>query len=170
MSIRPVLAGALLTTAAATATALSASPAGAATGAPTTTVEKGVVIECTGHVGGQDVYVSLYENNRYANVVQVNIGEDGASRQVRDIVRGGRARAGVRIDGSLARVAGAVRATGRRSAVHEEMDDAGQHIVTDGTHRALRTRLHLSFRSERSRLTCENSFRYRLRVTKTPIV
>jgi len=169
MSIRPLLAGAILATAAATATTLSAGPASATTGTPTTTVEKGVVIECTGRLGGQDVYVSLYENNRYTNVVQVNVGEDGASREVRDVVRAGRARAAVRVDGSVARVTGAVRASGRRTAVHEETDDAGQHIVSEGTHRALRTRLRIAFRGEWSRLACDNAFRYRLRVTKTPI-
>ena len=169
MSLRPVLTGALLAVAA-TAAPLATDPATASAGTSTTTVEKGVVIECTGRLGGQDVYVSLYENNRYANVVQVGVGEDGASREVRDIVRAGRARAGVRIDGSAARVTGRVRATGTRSAVHEEMDDAGQHIVSEGTHRALRTRLHVSFRGETSRLACGNAFRYRLRVTKTPIV
>ena len=170
MSIRPVLAGSLLATAAAIATATLAAPASATTGTPTTTVEKGVVIECTGRVGGQDAYVSLYENNRHGNVVQVNVGDGGAAREVRDIVRAGRARAAVRIDGSSARVTGTVRATGRRSAVHEEIDDAGEHIVSEGTHRALRTRLRISFRGETSRLACDNAFRYRLRVTRTTIV
>ena len=168
MPIRPTLvAGALLATAA-TLTSTPATTANAAT-APTTTVEKGVVIECTGHLDGQDVYVSLYENNRYSNVVQVNVGEVGSSREVRDIVRAGRVRAALRIDGSIARVAGSVSVTGRPTRVHEELDDAGQHIVSDGTHRALSTRLRVSFRGERSRLTCDNAFRYRLRVTKTPV-
>ena len=164
MSIRPLLAGTLLAAAAATL------PSAAGATASTTTVEKGIVIECTGSLDGQDVYVSLYENNRYANVVQVNIGETGASREPRDIVRGGRARTSVVVDGATARVAGTVEVTGRTTPVHEEMDDAGQHIVTDGTHRALRTRLRLSYDGSRTRLTCDNAFRYRLRVTRTPIV
>ena len=164
MSIRPaIVAGALLATAAATFTS---SPATAAT----TTVEKGVVIECTGLLDGQDVYVSLYENNRYTNVVQVNVGEDGASREVRDIVRAGRVRAAVAVDGDTARVTGTVKVTGQPTRVHEEIDDAGQHIVSDGTHRAISTRLRVAFRGERTRLTCDNAFRYRLRVTKTPSV
>jgi hypothetical protein len=165
MSIRPVIAAGALLTAGAAAT-LTSSPATAAT----TTVEKGVVIECTGHLGGQDVYVSLYENNRYVNVVQVNVGDDGASREVRDIVRAGRVRAAVRVDGANARVTGTVRVTGRPTRVHEEIDDAGQHIVSDGTHRSLSTRLRVAFRGDRARLTCDNAFRYRLRVTKKPSV
>src|SRR4051812_1938542 len=112
MSLRPVLAGSLLATSAAIATATLAAtlaaPASATTGTSTTTVEKGVVVECTGRVGGQDAYVSLYENNRHGNVVQVNVGDGGAAREVRDIVRAGRARAAVRIDGSSARVTGTV--------------------------------------------------------------
>jgi hypothetical protein len=166
MSIRPaIVAGALLTTAAATLTSI---PATAAVSTAATTVEKGVVIECTGRLDGQDVYVSLYENNRYANVVQVNVGEDGGSHEVGDIVHAGRVRAAVTIAGDTARVAGTVALTGDRTHVHEEIDDAGQHIVSDGTHRALSTRLRVSFQGEKAPLTCDNAFRYRLRVTKTP--
>lgn len=167
MSIRPAtVAGALL---AASAT-LTIVPTAATAAATTTSVEKGVVIECSGRVGGQPVYVSLYENSRYVNVVQVNVGDDGASREARDIVRAGRVRTAVRIGDATARVTGVVRVTGRPTRVHDEQDDAGQHIVSDGTHRALSTRLRLSFGGQRARLTCDNAFRYRLRVTKTDVV
>ena len=164
MSIRPaIVAGALLST-------LTALPASATAATPATTVEKGVVIECTGALAGRPVYVSLYENNRYVNVVQVDVGDDGASREVRDIVRAGRVRTSVAIGDDVARVAGTVAVTGRPTRVHEEQDDAGQHILSDGTHRALSTRLRVSFQGERTRLACDNAFRYRLRVTKTPSV
>jgi len=171
MSIRPAtVAGALLAASATLTIVPTTISAAAAAPASTTSVEKGVVIECSGRVGGQPVYVSLYENSRYVNVVQVNVGDDGASRQARDIVRAGRVRAAVRIGDTTARVTGAVRVTGRPTRVHEVQDDAGQHIVSDGTHRALSTRLRLSFGGDVTRLTCDNAFRYRLRVTKTDVV
>lgn len=164
MSFRPtIVAGALLTT----GLALAATPTAHAA---TTTVERGIVVECTTEIGGQPAYVSLYENNRYANVVQVNIGEEGASRQPADIARAGRVRTGVTVAGSRARVTGTVAVTGPATRVHEEQDDAGQHLVMDGTHRALTTRLTLSYRGEQAPLTCETAFRYRLRVTRTPSV
>ncbi|GAA1975922.1 hypothetical protein GCM10009798_41470 [Nocardioides panacihumi] len=167
MSIRPAtVAGALL----AASASLTLLPTTATAAASTTSVEKGVVIECSGQVGGRSVYVSLYENSRYVNVVQVNVGDDGASREVHDIVRAGRVRAAVRIGDSTARVTGVVRLTGRPTRVHDEQDDAGQHIVSDGTHRALATRLRLSLNGDKARLTCDNAFRYRLRVTRTDVV
>lgn len=171
MPIRPATAGTLLTatvTAGLAAAVLAVPAARAAT--PTSTTEKGLVIECTTRIGGAPAYVSLYENNRFADVAQVAIGEAGGSREVDRIAVGRNVRTAVRVAGARARVTGTLRVTGAPTPVHEEHDDAGQHIVVDGTHRAITARLRLSYRGDTARLDCDNAFRYRLRVTRTPVV
>lgn len=141
---------------------------------PITTTERGVVLECTGSRHGLDAYVSLYENNRYGNVVQVILDDDparAASREPRDILSAGEVRTGVRIGEHRARIRGTAHRVpvSQRTPVHEEMDDAGQHIVVDGFHRRLVNDLVLRYDGTRVPLTCDPAFAYRLTVTKTDI-
>lgn len=155
--------------AAATAIAGLGSPA---TAAPTTetTHERGVVIECGGTYAGQDVFVSVYENNTFANVFQVVVGDDGLgkSRESEDgFVSGGKVRASLKLDGKKVVVSGTAKRVGPRTPVHEEHDDAGQHIVVDGFHRALRTDLDMTWKGSRIDLDCGEAFFYKLKVTKT---
>jgi hypothetical protein len=51
--------------------------------------------------------------------------------------------------------------------VHEEYDDAGQHIVADGFHRRLAHDLVLRYDGITVPLDCAPAFYYSLNVTKT---
>jgi hypothetical protein len=136
-------------------------------------VQRGFVVECTGRLSGRPVHASLYENDSAVNVVEVGIGAAGAAREVADIAdlaHGGRVRAAVRLDGARARITGTLRVTGRPTRIRQEQDDAGQHIVAAGRHRAITAALRISFRGDTTRLECANAFQYRLRVTTTPTV
>jgi len=57
----------------------------------------------------------------------------------------------------------------KRTPVHEEYDDAGQHITVDGYHRKLAKDLTLTWRHRTVQLSCDNAFFYDLQVTKEPI-
>ncbi|MGY2703595.1 MULTISPECIES: hypothetical protein [unclassified Nocardioides] len=141
----------------------------------TTTHERGIVVECSGTVQGRDVYASLYENNHFANVLQVLIGDDaqqvGGSRQDRDgFLGGGRVTAAMKVGGSRALISGTARKVGRNTPVHDEYDDAGQHITADGTHRLLDTDLDLTWRGRTVPLDCDTAFAYRLVVVRESTV
>ena len=152
--------------------AAAAAPAHA--GATTTTTERGNVIECTGTIDGRPVYASVYENDTYANVVQVLIGGDddqvGNSREDADgFLDHQKVYASLRVGGKKAVVSGSAVRVGRRIPVHEQYDDAGQLITVDGIHRRLRTDLELAWGKKTAPLTCDNAFFYRLQVTKEDI-
>jgi hypothetical protein len=140
--------------------------------APQPVVEKGVVLECTGEAEGLSAYVNLYENDTYSNYLQVVLDDDperAASREPRDILRAGKVRAGIRVAGKRARIVGTATRVGLRTRVHEEIDDAGQHVVMHGYHRRLAHRLVLRYDGATVPLRCAPAFFYRLKVTKTPI-
>lgn len=158
------------------ALALGQSPATAlaADGATKTHRERGIVMECRGDLGGAAVYASLYENDRYGNVLQVVLGDpddgNGRSKRVkRPILADGKVRASITIDGAKARIRGTAAKVGRKRAVHEELDDAGYHVVNQGTHRRLRSDLVLAYRGDVVDLSCDPAFAYALKVTRTPI-
>lgn len=134
--------------------------------------EKGIVLECTGSVPGLEAYVDLYENNRYANYFQVILNQDPAlasSREPADLWHGKKVRGSVRVDGHRARVTGTASKVGGPFQVHEEYDDAGQHVVAHGTHQRLRNRLVLRYAGAVVPLICDPAFFYKLDVTKTDI-
>ena len=140
----------------------------------TTTHEIGNVIECTGTIRGKAVYASLYENNTYANVIQVVIGQDGdqlgGSREVADgFIDQKQVHGSVRVGGKRAVIDGYASRHGKRKPIHEEYDDAGQHITVDGYHRKLATDLTLTWRHRTTRLDCGTAFFYNLQVTKEDI-
>lgn len=140
---------------------------------PTTTHEHGIVVECTGTFRGQDVYTSVYENNTVKNVVQVVVGDDGlgASRESARAFKVGRdVHAAVKLAGKRAVIDGTARIVGRETAVHEEHDDAGQHITVDGTHRRIVSDLTLTWKQRTIPLTCDNAFAYDLQVTRESTV
>jgi len=141
-------------------------------GPPTTERERGIVLECTGEADGLAVYASLYENDKYVNVLQVVLGEDGngKSKQVeRNFLVDGKVRARITIDGAKAKIRGTAELVGKKTPVHEEHDDAGYLITVDGTHRRLATDLVLTYDGARVPLTCDPGFRYDLMVTKEQI-
>jgi hypothetical protein len=136
------------------------------------TTEKGIVLECIGETRGLSAYVNLYENNAYTNYVQVILNDKpglAASREPKDIWADGVVRTSVTIKGQKAKIVGSASKYGTRSPVHEEIDDAGQHIVSDGWHRQLEHDLTLKYGGTAVDLTCAPAFFYKLEVTKTPI-
>ena len=144
----------------------------ASTTATTTTQERGIVIECSGKLGGKAVWTSLYENDQYVNVIQVVIGDDGTgnSREVeKGFLEDGKVRGSVRVAGTRALITGTAHRVGDRIAVHEEHDDAGQLITVDGFHRRLATDLVLKYGTRTRPLTCDPAFFFNLQVTKEDI-
>jgi hypothetical protein len=140
---------------------------------PSTTHEHGIVVECTGTFRGQDVWTSVYENNTVKNVVQVVVGDEGlgASRESAKPFKVGRdVRATLTLAGKRVLIDGTARAVGRPTAVHEEHDDAGQHITVDGTHRRLVTDLTMTWKRHTVPLTCDDAFVYDLQVTRESVV
>lgn len=137
-------------------------------------LEKGVVIECTSAAPALDAYVSMYDNSRYVNVLQVVIGDpdQGMGNSAESPTRFVRARQAfgqVDVGGEVATVTGSAVRTGPKSRVREEYDDAGQLIVTRGWHRRLRTDLSLAYGDVTVPLTCDTAFAYHLHVTRTPV-
>ncbi|WP_300642746.1 hypothetical protein [Nocardioides sp.] len=154
-------------------------PTGTPTSEPTeptseTTQEKGVLIECAGTWKGQPAMVSVYENRTYGNELVVAVGaEDAESFWITDpegrMVRRGELQQEGRMDGKRVVLAGRVVRDGEPVEVHEEREDAGQHIVVDGVHKPLAADLVLTWKKRNADLDCDNAFRYDLTVTKTPI-
>ena len=156
---------------AAPATALTTSAEQATT---TTTHEVGNVIECTGTIRGRAVWASLYENNTVKDVIQVVIGDGdnqvGNSREVTDgFIHEKQVHGSLKVGGKKAVIDGYASRHGKRKPVHEEYDDAGQHITVDGFHKPLATDLTLTWRQRTVQLTCDNAFHYDLQVTKEDI-
>lgn len=143
-----------------------------ATAVPETRTERGVVLECSGTLGGRPVHASIYENDTYGNVLSIAIGdpERGGAVNGKDTTAslwsGRTVRAGVKVAGRRAVVSGSARPVGGRRPVHDEFDDAGQHVVADGYHRRLRTDLVLTHGRRTTPLTCDSAFLYDLTVTK----
>jgi len=112
------------------ATALAGAPAHAAS--PQWKSERGIVLECLGEAHGLQVWTSVYENQRYGNVVQVVIGDpddgNGSSKNTDDkFVVDGVVKASVKVDGKRALIEGVVQRHGARTKVYEEYEDAGFH-------------------------------------------
>ena len=175
MSTHRILTAAFLTSA-----ALMAAPAPASAmqaddfDTPTTERERGIVLECRGETDGLAAYASLYENDRYGNVLQVVLGDpddgNGRSKEVgHRFLVDGNVRGAITIDGAKARIRGTADKVGRKKQVHEVHDDAGYLITVDGTHKRLVTDLVLSYHGARVPLSCDPAFRYDLMVTKQPI-
>ena len=140
----------------------------------TTTHEVGNVIECTGTIRGRAVWASLYENNTVKDVIQVVIGDGdnqvGNSREVTDgFIHEKQVHGSLKVGGKRAVIDGYASRHGKRIAVHEQYDDAGQHITVDGYHRKLATDLTLTWRHRTKQLTCDNAFFYNLTVTKEDV-
>ena len=145
-----------------------------ATTSTTTAHERGNVIECTGTFRGRAVYTSLYENDVHGNVVQVVVGDGddqvGSSRRTtKDFIVEKQVHAVVGVGGNRAVIDGHASRFGKRIAIHDEFDDAGQHVVVDGYHRRLAKDLTLTWRGQSVPLTCDTAFFYRLTVTKEDV-
>lgn len=140
------------------------------TGVPTTTHERGNVLECTGTFRGRPVYASLYDNSVYGSTIQIVIGDGdtqvGGGREVkRPLIDGRQVHGALKLAGSRAVIDGHARRVGPRSQVTEEYDDAGQHISVRGINRALSSTVAMTWRNRTVPLTCDGHY-YDLKVTK----
>jgi len=145
--------------------------------APGVTRERGVLLECRGTLGERQVIVNLYENRTHGNFLEIQVGEGGGADEVgvsresdRRFVRGTKVRAGAKLAGKKATITGTAKPTGKVKKVHEVVEDAGERIVSTGTHRLLKPRVTFTYDGESTKLTCDPAFIYKLKVTKTSIV
>ena len=136
--------------------------------------QRGIVLECQGEAHGLQVWTSVYENQRYGNVVQVVIGDpddgNGSSKNTDEkFLVDGDVLASVKVDGKRALVEGAAERHGARTKVYEEYEDAGFLIKTRGYHRQLLTDMGARYAGTSVPLACDTAFVYDLEVKKIPI-
>ncbi len=152
---------------------------GATAAGPKWKTERGIVVECTGHVGtgagGTDVWTSVYENSRYGNTVQVVLGDpdEGHGKnkeQDAKFLQDGVLTASLKVEGTPVAIGGTAERRGKRIKVYESIDDAGMRVVTKGFHRRLRTDLVVTVDGVSAPLTCKPAFYYDLQVKRIPIV
>lgn len=135
-----------------------------------TTHERGFVLECRGKTKGLRVSATLYENNVYGNDIQIALGGpdgevNGRALKRKLVEKGHLTRAAkVMFDGKPAKVRGTAYKVGPKTPVHDEYDDAGNHIIVDGTHRRMITDMGLIYDGKRVGLTCDAAFAYNLTV------
>jgi hypothetical protein len=155
-------------------TVLAGGPAAQAA-SPEWKTERGIVLECQGEAHGLRVWTSVYENQRYGNVVQVVIGDpddgNGSSKNTESkFLVDGVVKASVKVDGKRALVEGAAERHGARTKVYEQVSDAGFLIKTRGFHRPLLTDMGFRYAGTYVPLVCDTAFFYDLEVKKIPIV
>jgi hypothetical protein len=144
--------------------------------APGVTHERGALLECTGSAGTIPVRANLYQNKTYGNYLEVLVhdgtaDEAGVSREsATPYLVKGKVRATARIDGAKIVIKGVAKPTGKVEKVHDVVEDAGLRIVSTGTHKLLKPVLTVSYDGRSGRLTCDNAFVFKLKVTKTSIV
>lgn len=142
---------------------------------PTVEHESGVVLEGSATWDGLDVSITVYENARYGNEVVVVVGDPdeggliGAAQSSDPFVVDGRLHAVVRVGGHDAVVAGTVTDGGRPERFIDSVRDAGQRIVTRGTHTPLAVEATLSYRDQTVPVSFATAFAYDLRVQKVTL-
>lgn len=143
-----------------------ARPAAGNTHSTPVTVENqvGRVIEATGSADGLDVWLSLYENQKYGNSLQVVLGDPeldliGAAEQTEAFVVDGQVDVTVTIDGKPGRLTGSVTEIGTSKMV-EPIQDAGEQLVTKSRQTQLAAVLTLTYDGVRVPLEAAPAFAY----------
>ena len=96
--------------------------------------------------------------------------EVGNAREVADgFIHEKQVHGSLKVGGKRVVIDGYASRHGKRLPIHEQYDDAGQHITADGFHRKLATDLTLTWRHRTTRLSCDTAFFYNLTVTKEDI-
>jgi hypothetical protein len=175
-------AGALVVLTAAGVAAAQAAPSGAADrsttsspavdrGSPAVEQQSGIVVEASGSAAGITASVTLYENSEHGNSVQVVLGEDliGYAEPASALVVDGTVEQSVLVDGTPATVTGTLTGSGRPEKLVEPMQDAGEQIVTRGTHTALVGDLTLTYDGVTVPLHLDNAFAYDLEVRRVAL-
>ena len=147
------------------------SPASVAASPTSVEIQRGVVLE--GY--GDGAFVTVYENSRYGNSLQVVLGDPdegghvGYVEQSDPVVVDGVLTVTLDIDGFPAELSGTVTPTGRPERLVEPMQDAGEQLVTRGTHTRLLTDITLSYRGTVVSLAFDPAFAYDLEVRRTTL-
>ncbi|MEU5094843.1 hypothetical protein [Streptomyces sp. NPDC020996] len=157
-----------------------ASSAEAGSGA-TTSREKGHVLSCQGRAGDRSILVDLYDNSQYGSFASVNIegpdGEYGGGSEPAQLFVNGSVSADVPIehfgenggDAGTATIRGTYALTGETTRIHDVYREPTWVVVTHGVHRQLSSSLTVDVLGETSSLSCQPSFEYDLKVTRTPM-
>ena len=148
--------------------------AGDSAGQSNITIEhqRGIVLEGSGLAGDLPVAVTVYENSLHGNSIQVvlgdpdNGGEIGYVEQAEPFVVDGVLDATVDIGGRTLELTGTVEQTGRTTKVTEPIQDAGEQIISKGTHTQLLTDVTLSFDGTSASLEFAPAFAYDLEIRK----
>lgn len=134
--------------------------------------QRGIVLEGSGLAGDLPVAVTVYENSLHGNSIQVvlgdpdNGGEIGYVEQAEPFVVDGILDATVDIGGRTLELTGTVEQTGRTTKVTEPIQDAGEQIISKGTHTQLLTDVTLSFDGTTASLEFAPAFAYDLEIRK----
>jgi hypothetical protein len=139
--------------------------------APTVEHQTGIVVEASGASGSTAASVTVYENSQYGNSVQVVLGEDliGYAEPATAVLVDGAVHVTVEVDGRTATLTGTLAPTGRPEKTVEPTQDAGEQIVTRGTHTALAGELTLTYDGVTVPLHLDNAFAYDLEVRRVAL-
>jgi hypothetical protein len=134
--------------------------------------QRGVVLEGSGLAGDLPVAVTVYENSLHGNSIQVVLGDPdngghiGSVEQAEPFVVDGVLNATVDIDGQKVELTGTVEEAGRATKVIEPIQDAGEQIISKGTHTQLFTDITLMFDGKSAALEFAPAFAYDLEIRK----
>jgi hypothetical protein len=134
--------------------------------------QRGIVLEGSGLAGDRPVAVTVYENSLHGNSIQVvlgdpdNGGQIGFVEQAEPFVVDGLLNATVDVGGRSVELTGTVEETGRATKVTEPIQDAGEQIISRGTHTQLLTDVTLAFDGKSAALEFAPAFAYDLEIRK----
>ncbi|MFF5477695.1 hypothetical protein ACFY5C_10205 [Streptomyces sp. NPDC012935] len=153
---------------------------GTAAGEAVTADEKGHVLFCTGRAGDRSVTVDLYDNSLYGSFVSVIVegpdGEYGGGSTPPLLFDNGSVSAELPIEkhgadggpAGRAVIQGTYAASGEPERVHDITREPSWVVVAHGTRQQLSTSVSITVLGETTPLSCEPSFAYDLKVTRTP--
>lgn len=135
--------------------------------------ERGIVVEATSQDESAPVWLSLYENDRHGNSVQVMIGDPeddliGALDQPEPFVVDGAVDVVVDIAGQPARLTGTLTETDRTRTV-DPLQDAGEQLVVRGTQTQLVADLVLVYDGRSIPLAAAPAFAYDLETRRVTL-
>lgn len=141
---------------------------------PSVERQSGIVMEGSAELNGTPIAVTVYENSLYGNSIQLVLGDPeddhiGHVEQQAPFVVDGHLAAEVRLDGDVVALFGTVEATGRPERSTEPTRDAGEQIVSRGTHTQLATDVTLSWGGEQVAVTFAPAFAYDLEVQRVDL-
>jgi hypothetical protein len=149
--------------------ALAVTPSEHAGPRTSTETQRGVVLECA----GDGARVDVYENGTYGNTLVVIVGDPdldqfGSIERTDPFVLDGAIDETVEVRGGhTATVTGTVAATGRPTRITDPVQDAGEQIVSRGSHQPLTTDLVVTVDGAAVPVTCDPAFAFDLEVRRT---